>query len=307
VFDTQTEITGYAASEEEFNEQVGLLMDKLTFYHQLFDIYHDYDGINNLKTINDNAGIAPVVVDEEIIRLLTLAQSMAEETDGMVNVALGSVLSCWHDYREEGLARLPDAQELEEANRHTDISRLIIDEAGSTVYLADADMSLDVGSIGKGYAVQKTAEYAAELGIEHLLINVGGNVCAVGTKPDGSDWKVGITNPDTDSSEPYIQKVSVSNRCVVTSGNYQRYYTVDGVRYCHIINPDTLMPSTLFSSVSIIADDSSLADALSTAVFNMNLDNGLSLINGLDGVEAMWITVDGDMIYSEGFEQYLAD
>ena len=113
-----------------------------------------------------------------------------------------------------------------------------------------------------------------------------------------------IQNPDTDAAQAYVEKVSVKDASVVTSGNYQRYYTVDGKRYCHIIDPDTLMPADKFSSVTIITQDSGIADAYSTAVFNMTLEDGMKFVNGLDNVEAMWILLDGSMEYSKGFEQY---
>lgn len=310
VFDTQTQIIGYASSEDEFAGQVALIQEKFQYYNELYDIYNDYDGVNNVKTVNDSAGIAPVEVDSEIIALLALGIEMADETGGKVNIAMGSVLSVWHDYREAGNAdaknaALPSMELLEEAARHTDIANIVIDGESSTVYLADSEMSIDVGSIAKGYAVQKVAEYARdELGMEHFLISAGGNVCAVGGHPDGTDWVVGIQNPDTDSDAAYVQKVAVSGASVVTSGDYQRYYTVDGVRYCHIIDPDTLMPAAEFSSVTVIAETSGFADALSTALFNMTLPDGMELVAGTDGVEAMWILKDGTIQYSDGFAEY---
>ena len=330
VFDTQTQIIGYASSKEQFSEQMSLIKDKFQYYNDLYDIYHDYEGMNNIKTINDNAGIQPVKVDEEIIELLKLGITMDEKTDGNMNIAMGSVLSIWHDYREAGSedpysAELPPMDELERAAEHTDIHDIVIDEEASTVYLTDPDMSLDVGSIGKGYAVQKVmrfifcilcnllnritfqkvAEYAKnELGIRYMLFSVGGNVCAIGGHPDGSAWAVGIQNPDVESDQAYIKKVEVQDLSVVTSGNYQRYYTVDGKRYCHIINQDTLMPADNFSSVTIITNDSGMADAYSTAIFNMPLAEGMEFVNQLDGVEAMWILEEGSIQYSDGFEEY---
>lgn len=312
VFDTQAQIVGYAKNEEEFTAQVEKLKEKLTYYHELYDIYNCYDVINNIKTINDHAGIAPVVVDEEIINLLKMSKDMFERTGGKVNVAMGSVLSIWHTYREKGVAdpenaELPDMQELENAADSMDLNHLIIDEEASTVYLEDAEMSLDVGGIGKGYAVQKVAEYAKELGMDNLLLSVGGNVCAVGAKYDGTNWNIGIVNPIMGEQEAYSAKVSVKDCSVVTSGNYQRYYTVDGVRYCHIINPDTLMPADNFASLSIVAKDSGIADALSTAVYNMSFDEGIQFVNEMENVEAMWIMEDGSISYSEGFKTFLSE
>ena len=204
--------------------------------------------------------------------------------------------------------KLPEMEELQAAAEHTDIHGIVIDEQASTVYLKDPKMSLDVGSIGKGYAVQKVAEYAKEeLGVTSMLFSVGGNVCAIGGHPDGTPWRIGIQNPDVDSDQAYLQKVSVQDVSVVTSGNYQRYYEVDGKRYCHIINPQTLLPADTFSSVTVITPDSGIADALSTTLFNMSLEEGMQFVKEQDQVEAMWVSEDGTIAYSDGFEAYLTE
>lgn len=311
VFDTRTEIVGYGTSEEEFCVLADKIKGKLMYYHELYDIYNSYEGINNIKTINDNAGVAPVVVDREIIELLKMSKDMYDRSEGQVNIAMGSVLSIWHDYREMGRrnpenASLPQIKSLENASFYTDIGQMIIDEKASTVFLENPDMSLDVGGIGKGYAVQKTAEYVKkELGAGHMLISVGGNVCAIGDKLNGERWTVGIQNPDLVSEKGYVGKVEVADRCVVTSGDYQRYFEVEGKRYCHIIDPDTLMPADYFASVTILCKDSAVADALSTAVYNMSLKEGMELIHSWAGVEAMWVLKDGTIYYSKYFDRYL--
>lgn len=306
-FDTVTIITGYDTSQEAFTQKMELLEEKLRYYHQLYDIYHTYDGMNNMKTINDAAGQEAVEVNEDIMDLLKLGRQMYVMTDGKLHIAYGSVLSLWHEYREEGVnepenAKLPPQEELAKRAEHTNMDFLFLDEEASTVYLADAEMSLDVGSIGKGFAVQKLAEYAREIGMEHVLISVGGNVCAVGGKADGTPWVIGVENPDTDSDEAYLATVELSDGCLVTSGDYQRYYEVEGQRYCHIIDPDTNMPPAYFSSVSVQTKDSGTADALSTALFNMRYERGLALVEKLQDVEAMWIGKDGKISYSSGFE-----
>ena len=312
VFDTKTDIIGYSTSEETFTEQVTLIKEKMEQYHKLYDIYHDYEGINNIKTINDNAGKMPVEVSREIIDLLLFSKEMYAKTNGQMNIALGSVLEIWHNYRNVGIndpqnASLPPMEELQEAFAHCDINDIMIDEEAKTVYLADEHMSIDVGSIGKGYAVQKAAEYAKEIGMESVLFSVGGNVCAVGNKLDGSNWRIGIKNPNLSSTEEYIEKVDIADACVVTSGDYQRYYLVNGETYCHIIDADTLMPADYFPSVSIVAEDSGVADALSTSVFNMPFEEGFAFVNSLEGIEAVWVLHDGSVRYSAGFDKYLTN
>ena len=157
VFDTKTDIVGYSTSEEAFTEQVTLIKEKLEYYHKLYDIYNEYEGINNIKTINDHAGIEPVEVSQEIIDLLLFSKEMYEKTNGQMNIAMGSVLEIWHNYRDAGIhdpqnASIPLMEDLQAASAYCDINQIVIDEEAKTVYLMDEYMSIDVGSIGKGYA-----------------------------------------------------------------------------------------------------------------------------------------------------------
>ena len=316
VFDTVTQVIAYCDSEEEFTAQMDALHADLVEYNQLYDIYNDYDGVTNIKTINDNAGIAPVTVDDKILGMLELAQTMYDTTDGKLNIAMGSVLNIWHNYREAALAdtddsnnQLPTQDELDAATQHCDIHDLVIDDAARTVYLTDPEMSLDVGSVGKGYAVEMVAQAAEARGLTSALISVGGNLRAIGTKPDGSAWVGGVENP-WNSSEVYttasstVAAVKMSDLSLVTSGDYQRYYVVDGVRYHHLIDPATLQPAAYFDSVSVLAPDSGVADCLTTGLFCMSLEDGQKLIESLDGVEALWCTPDGEVIQSSGWADH---
>lgn len=311
-FDTITTVTVCMESEDKFRELEPEIHELLQYYHKLFDIYNNYDGINNIKTINDNAGIKPVTVDREILNLLDFSVNVYELTDGKVNVAMGSVLEVWHDYRTAGmqkpdLARVPDRSELEQADRYTDIGRMKIARNASTVYLTESSMKLDVGAVAKGYAVGKLCGFLKERGVNSAIVSAGGNVQTMGTRADGAPWRVGIQNPDTSSKNMYLHALRLEDMSLVTSGTYQRFYTVDGVRYHHIINPDTLMPWNEYQAVTILCRDSAMADALSTAVFNMPLEQGQALIESMEDTEAFWVMPDGEEISSSGFEAYLDD
>jgi thiamine biosynthesis lipoprotein len=227
-----------------------------------------------------------------------------------MNVAMGSVLRIWHKYRTEGIedeenAALPPTDQLKEAAKHTDINKVIIDERNSTVFLEDPEMSLDVGAVAKGYAVEQVSQIAMKNGFDSGLISVGGNVRAIGDKGvNRQPWNLGIQNPDLESSETTIQIVYVKDSSLVTSGDYERYYTVNGKNYHHIIDPVTLFPSEYFKSVSIICRDSGIADALSTSVFIMPFEKGLSLIDSLPETAAMWVMKDGEIRKSKDFDKY---
>lgn len=313
LFDTVSVIVGYTENKDVFTRYSQMAYDELEVYNKLFDIYNDYDGVNNIKTINDNAGIKPVKVDQKILDLLSFSEEMNQKTDGKVNIAFGDVLSLWHEHRTAGSsdpesATLPDYEELKARNLHINIDDMIIDEKASTVYLKDPEISLDVGAIAKGYAVERTAVTLQKAGFENGSISVGGNVRTIGSKLDekGKEipWSVGIQNPDLSSEDKTLYILHLSGESLVTSGVYERYYTVDGKQYHHIIDPETLMPAEYFLSVSIVCKDSGMADALSTAIFNMPYEEGSKLIEGLDGVEALWVFPDNRTKYSSGFEKW---
>lgn len=309
-FDTVSNIYSFAGdSDESFAERCRGAANVLSDYHRLFDIYNEYDGINNLATVNKNAGGEPVSVDERLIEFLLYSKELYELTGGEMNIMMGSVLRLWHDCRQAATensknAEIPTEAELCEASLHTDISLLEIDVENSTVRISDPLASIDVGAVGKGYATERAAEYLESVGAESYVLDIGGNLRIVGHKPDGSGWSTGVRNPfDTDENAIILNIADIS---CVTSGDYERYYTVNGKKYHHIIDKDTLMPSAYFSSVTVITADSGLADALSTALFSMSYEDGLSLIEGLDSeVEVFWIGTDGTEYKSAGLEKYI--
>ncbi len=306
LFDTVTTIIVNGGTETKFRQTAQRIYEELYKYHKLFDIYNDYEGINNLKTVNDQAGIAPVTVDPAIIALLLDCREYYALTDGKVNVAMGSVLRLWHKARSESLknpdkAYIPDEKALSDAARHTDFSSMVIDEAASTVYIADPEMSLDVGAIAKGWACQRVAETAPA----GMLISVGGNVCLTGSKDaNGTPWVIGVQDPDNSSN--YLHTVGVTGGAVVTSGDYQRTYKVDGKAYHHIIDPETQVPSAYWRSVTVVCADSGLADVLSTALFLLPLEKGQALAEKC-GAQAFWLDASGIEHMTFGFRETIIE
>ena len=311
-FDTVTTIQGYASSEEEFDKVFKDICAALEEYHKLYDIYNLYDGINNIRKINKlyDGEHKVIEVDRKIIDMLLYAKELYVKTGGEMNIAMGSVLSIWHDYRTDaidnhnGVGELPPIEDLQEAAKHTDINNLIIDEENSTVYISDPKMTLDVGAIAKGYAVEMVARMLEERGITGYVINVGGNIRTVGVKANGEKWVAGIEAPSEDFDEAYLAYVGLYGQAVVTSGSYQRYYIVDGKEYHHIIDKDTLMPARGFLSISIICESSADGDGFSTALFCMSLEDGLALVEATEGIEAHWVLEDGTRIKSSGFSSF---
>ena len=311
-FDTVSYVYSYAGdSEESMNEHSAEVSDILGEYHQLFDIYHEYSGITNLCTINKLAGGEPVKVDKKLVDFLLFAKELYELTDGEMNVMLGSVLRLWHDARsaasdDPANAYIPSEEELKEAMAHTDISFLEIDEENCTVRITDPNASIDVGALGKGYATELAAQRLREIGSESYVLNIGGNISIIGHKQDGTAWRTGIRDPQNPGGEPIIYLQLADTACV-TSGNYERYYVVDGEEYHHIIDKDTRMPATYFDSITVITKDSALADTFSTALYCMSYEEGLKLAESMEDMEVLWIFADGTMKMTPGLEALVTE
>ncbi len=303
LFDTVTVILGYEEREEDFAARAEWIHEQMEMYDHLYDIYHEYPGLVNLCTLNSHPGEA-FQVDQRIIDLLLLAREADAFSGHRTDAMYGSVLSLWHEAREEGIndpenARLPDPEALERAAEHAGFDRIELDPETCTVTILDPEARLDVGALAKGYAVQRVSEELPE----GYLLSVGGNVAATGPKPDGSAWSVGVQDPDA-AGEKYLHKLRLEKGSVVTSGDYQRYYTVDGKRYHHLIDPETSFPGNRWRAVTIIAEDSGIADALSTSLFLMDREAGQKLLDRFHA-EALWIAPDGTLLFSPGYEDYL--
>lgn len=309
-FDTITTFMAYTEDEEEFKHYTDVLTEELKKYHQLFNSYDRFEGVNNFLIINENAGKEPVEVDPSIIDLIKYSKEMYNLTDGKINIAMGSLLSLWHDAREVSVnnpdeAKIPEESVLRQASEHKDIDAIEIDEEKNTVYISDPDVQIDIGAIGKGYATKIIANRLREEGLKHGILSVGGDDVLFGDNPasKNSYYKIAIQNPDLENKdEPYSSVVSLKNTSVVTSGDYQRYFMVDGKRYHHIIDPETMYPSTKWRSVSVIMDDIAEADTISTYLFIIGHEEGLEFAKKV-GAEVLWIDEDYKQFKTDGWPE----
>lgn len=302
-FDTFISIKTVADSQEQFDGYFKTSIDKFEYLNKLFDIYNTYDGINNLKSINDNAGIAPVEVDQPIIDLITYAKEFYDLSGGEFDITMGSVLKIWHQYRDEGMmlmqegkfGDIPTYDELNTASACRGWEFIEVDDDNNTVYINNPCTSLDVGGIAKGFAAEVIANDLIEDNVTSGFVNAGGNVRTINTKWDNSPWVVEIQNPD--GAGDYLTVSRKGTSSFVTSGDYQRYYIAnDGNFYHHIIDPQTNFPATYFHSVTIITTHSDAADALSTTLFTLSYEEGLNLIDEYNKlnpdtpISVVWLT-----------------
>ena len=303
-FDTFFSLQQCYLSEDEFSSAFQEASEYFRYCNDLFDIYHDCPGMNNLKTVNDMAGKEPVSVEPEIIGMLKEAKEMYELSRGRMDITMGSLLSLWHECRTEavdGIGAVPDPDAVQAAAAQRGWDSIVIDEAAGTVYIADPAVQLDAGAIAKGWAVEHTAQLLQSHGITTGAVNGGGNIRTLGAKQNGKPWRTGLQDPA--GTGALVTVTCLDEESVATSGDYERFFTgEDGQRYHHIIDPDTGYPAQYWHSVSIVTQRSDLADALSTALFTMTLEEGNALLQtmrqkypGME-FEAVWIT-DPDAAY----------
>jgi thiamine biosynthesis lipoprotein len=257
---------------------------------------------SDVSCINEGAGGGPVKVSEETFCVIEEAIKCASLTNGAFDITIGPLMDVWGFGAKD--PAIPDTGEIEQACSLVGWELLELDPVNRTVRLPIQGMSIDLGGIAKGYAAREGARILREHGISHALIDAGGNIVTVGFRPDGEPWKIGIRNPRGESIEDTIgPTLSIVNGAVATSGDYERFFVHDGRRCHHILHPDTGMPVESAQSVTVLADDSLYADMLSTAVFVLGPDEGMEFIDNLDGVSAMIVDSDGNVLFSKGFPE----
>lgn len=286
-FDTIITLIGYTKSKSEFDAYFDTAKKEFTKYNALFDRYKDYPGYINIKTINDNAGIAPVVVDQSIIDMLLLAKEWYVPSGKTFNITMGAVFEIWHNYRTNGIAdntngiggKVPTLAELKAADKFSGWDKIQIDNVAKTVFITTKGSSIDVGGIAKGYATELVSKTLEKDGLTSGIVNAGGNVKLIGAKPDGAKWAVGIQSPDMADSASLDTLYASTSMAVVTSGDYQRYYEgVDGKIYHHIIDPATLFPARQCRAVTLLVSDSGLADTLAKPLFILPYKEALAFL-----------------------------
>jgi len=292
VLDTAATITLYGGGDEA-------LIDRCFELCRQYElIFSRTDERSELYALNRAGSMS---VSEPLLELITTARGYAEASDGAFDFTLGGV-STLYGFSSDS-PRAPSGSELDDALSHTGWEKVSID--GSVVTLSDPGTVIDLGAIAKGYIADRVAELLLESGQESAVVNLGGNVLCLGSRPDGSDFVVGLQYPFEELNET-IANVKVSNMSVVTSGVYQRCFEQDGVFYHHILDPETGLPcENGLLAVSIVCPRSVDAEALSTTCFVLGLDRGMELADSLEDVYAVFVTDDYELHYSRGFQEAL--
>lgn len=241
----------------------------------------------------------PVELSPETVEVIQIGLKYCEISEGYFDITIAPLADLWDIPHNTGT--IPDSSAISSALSHVNYGNVRID--GNTVQLLDPSAAIDLGGIAKGYIADRLKEYMEGQGVSHALINLGGNVLAVGAKPDGSSFNIGIQYPFKEQGEA-ITSVKIKDRSLVSSGTYQRYFQADGKIYHHILNPNTGYPcDNNLLAVSVIADSSADADGLSTTCFLLGAERGMELINNTSHAEALFITDDYKIHYSSGFRK----
>jgi thiamine biosynthesis lipoprotein len=253
---------------------------------------------SEVTNINKNAGKKSVKVSEETFDIIKTALDVSKKSEGAFDITVYPIVNLWGIGTEN--QKKPSDEEIENLLPLVNYKDIVLDDNEKTVYLKNINQEIDLGGIAKGYAGDVSKEIYIDEEVSSGIINFGGNVVTLGKKTDGEKFKIGIQNP-RENTGIYLGILEVEEKAVVTSGDYERYFEEDGVRYHHIIDPETGKPSESdLMSVTIVTESSVKADALSTASFVLGLEKGLELINDYSDVEAIFITDDKEILVTEG-------
>ncbi|WP_410770941.1 FAD:protein FMN transferase [Fontibacillus sp. BL9] len=258
---------------------------------------------SEIHQVNAQAGIAPVEVSPDTFELVSLAVDYAKKTNGLLDPSIGPLVSLWN-IGHEG-AHVPPAEEIAAAQQLTDYRKIELNPEKHEIYLQAKGMEIDLGSYGKGYAADAIYDYLAEQDFHSAIIDLGGNIFAMGSKPGGKTWNVGIQDPDQERGNP-IGSVRIKDKTVVTAGIYERFFIEDGKLYQHIIDPRSGYPvDNNISSVTIVTDRSTDADTMDTSLLIMGIEEGLKFAENTPNTEVLFITKDKKLYATSGFKELL--
>ncbi len=266
-------------------------------------IISSWDQNSETSKINKFAGIKPIKVSSELFDLIEHSLMISELTDGAFDISYASMDKIWKF--DGSIKNMPSQKAISNSVKKVGYKNIVLNSAKQTVFLKLEGMKIGFGAIGKGYAADKAKELLISKGVKAGIINASGDMNTWGKQPDGNDWKVAITNPM--NKEKAFALLPISDKAIVTSGNYEKYVMIKGKRYSHIINPKTGYPSTGIISVSVIAASAELADALATSIFVMGVDIGIDRINQIPDVDCIIIDEQGSIHQSKNIKINIID
>ncbi|WP_340063646.1 FAD:protein FMN transferase [Ascidiimonas aurantiaca] len=244
-----------------------------------------WDANSETSQINRNAGIQPVKVSKELFELIQRSLQVSAVTGGAFDISFASIDKVW--YFDGRMTQMPSEESIKASVEKVGYKNIVLNTDEQTVFLKLPGMKIGFGAIGKGYAADKVRTLMKEMGIPAGIINASGDLTTWGYQPDGTEWKVGITNPLNQNK--VFSWFPVVEAAVATSGNYEKYVVLNGKKYTHIIDPRTGYPASGLVSVTVFAKSAELCDALATAIFIMGTQSGIHMIDQLPGIECVLV------------------
>ncbi|MES2431928.1 MAG: FAD:protein FMN transferase [Bacteroidota bacterium] len=279
--------------EDDFlaNEKIDIAVEEIRRIEKLLTTYDESSQANQ---INSNAGITPVVVDEEVFRLIQRSLKISSLTQGAFDISYGSIHKRLWNF-DKNMTALPDAQLAKKSVGLINYRNIILDEQNSSIFLKEKGMRIGFGGIGKGYAAEKAKQVLKQNGVESGIVNAAGDLTVWGKQPNGKPWTIGIADPNN-INLPFSH-LDITNMSVATSGNYEKFIMIDGKKYSHTIDPKTGLPVTGIKCVTVICPNAEIADAMATPVMVMGIKVGIDMIDQMKGVACI-IVDENDKVYT---------
>ncbi len=293
---TLVSITAVTESEDRAKKAMDKAYDELDRLGRLLNFYADD---SELSTINRNAGIKPVRVSPDTLEIIQAAVYAGEQTEGGFDVTVGPIVKLW-DFNKK---IMPDAASIAKRLPFVGYRNILVDTAASTVFLKKAGVQMDLGGIIKGFAADKAVAVLKQNGIQGGIVAVAGDIRVFGRQPDGRPWHIGVQNPrQKGEDDALLATLNLEDKGISTSGDYQRYFIRDGVRYHHLLNPKTGFPESLCQSVTVIAPAATLTDPFATGIFVMGPKKGLAVLEKL-GLDGIIVDRNGKVLMTKGLEK----
>ena len=292
---TVVAVTVLSPSPEQAKTAIDAVYEE---FHRLGRLLNFYADDSELSLINQNAGIKPVTVSKDTLEIIQAAIFVADQTDGGFDVTVGPLVKLW-DFNKK---LRPGPAEIEKMQALVGYKNIIVDPVASTVYLQKTGVKIDLGGIIKGFAADKAVDILRKNGIEDGIVAVAGDIKTFGKQPDGRPWHVGIQNPRQESdTDQLLATVDLQAHGISTSGDYQRFFMEDNIRYHHLLDPRTGFPADLCQSVTIIAPTATMSDALATGIFILGPEKGMAALARL-AMEGVIVDRQGKILVTEGIK-----
>jgi len=249
----------------------------------------------------------PVSISPDLFAALSAGAAWHKRTKGTFDITIGPLLSLWKKCGKEN--RLPSDKEIEEAKSRMGVPEIVLDPAARTIRLSGRSLQIDLGGLGKGFCADEAAKTLRKRGVDAALVAVAGDIYALGSRPDGTPWSVGVQDPrDPNNRKALLTTLYLTDWAVSTSGNYQRFVTIQGQRYSHIVDPRTGRPADAVPSVTVVGPNTLTTDILGTALSILGVEDGLAMVEDMPGIEALFVTVGANkqlhLTRSRGFARY---